>query len=125
MANSFRRFMREITQSRKRRKDRAAVDVDAEGFVFTCRGRSTAMKWQELTKLTAGTYAMMWSEVLFVRIAGTAGEVEFDEFVDGFRNFEAAMLKEFPTVRVPFLALQTNSSRDDRLDLLWQTGDRR
>ncbi len=125
MAGKLGRFLREIGQERRRRKEHAVIDADDEGFVFTRRGERAAIKWSEVTKLMAGTYAMMSGEVLFVRIEGASREVEIDEFVDGFSNFEAVMLKEFPTVRVPFMALQTTSSRDDRIDLLWQTGDLR
>ena len=122
MTSAFQRFMREAKETRRRRRDKATVDLTEDGFVFTCRGQPVAVCWDDVTKLSAGTFAMTTGEVYFVRVAAGAMEVQIDEFADGFAIFERALIERYPQIRERILALQTTASRHDRLVELWAAG---
>ncbi len=119
MTSRFQRFAREIKQARKRKKARETVDVTADGFIFSCRKASDTMRWDDVTKISAGTHAMISGEVFFVLIATKSAELEIDEFAEGFSGFEMALTGRFPAIREKIAALQMSSSRDERLEVVW------
>lgn len=122
MTSRFQRFAREFKQARKQKKERETVDVTAEGFTFARRKGSDMLRWDDVTKISAGTHAMISGEVFFVLIAAKGVELEIDEFAEGFTGFEQALLERFPAIREPITALQTSASRHERLEVVWTAG---
>jgi len=125
MANKFQRLLREIKQTRKRRRERATLDVNAEGFVLTRRHKPVSLKWDEVTEIAAGSLAIFSGEIFYTVVSGDGLRLEIDEFVEGFNNFEAALFRYFPSTRGRFTELQIEAAGDDRLEVLWKSGDAR
>ncbi len=119
MTSHLQRFLREIKEARKRRKDKAAVDLTGNGFIFTRRRQPVCVEWDAVTTLAAGTHAMISGEVFFVQVTTAETVIEIDEFADGFAGFEQALGDRFPGAREGLYALQASTSTHDRLDVLW------
>ena len=122
MTSRFQRFAREIKQARKQKKDRETLDMTADGFIFTRRKASDTVRWDDVTKISAGTHAMISGEVFFFLIAAKGVELEVDEFVEGFNGFEQVLLDRFPAIHEKATALQMNASRHERLEVVWTAG---
>lgn len=125
MTNIITRFIREVMEPRRRRKDHAAIDVSEDGFVFTRRRKPASMKWDGVSEIAAGMRAIISGEIFYAVISGDGQRLEIDEFVEGFSNLETALFQHFPSVRARFTALQVEPAGDDRLEVLWKTGDAR
>ena len=123
MANILQRFIREVTEPRKRRKERATLDVGDAGFVFTRRRTPVSLRWDEITEIAVGMHAIVSGEIFYTAISGAGQRLEIDEFVEGFSNLESALFEHFPSVRARFTAIQTEPAGDDRLEVLWTAGD--
>jgi hypothetical protein len=119
MTSPLQRFAREIKQARKRKKAHETVDVTAEAVTFARRKASDTLSWDDVSRISAGTHAMVSGEVFFVIVEGAGTSLEIDEFVEGYSGFERALVEHFPAIREKITALQTSSSRDERLEVVW------
>ena len=119
MTSAFQRFAREIKQARKRKKAYETVDVTADAIIFSTRKASDTLRWGDVNRISAGTHAMVSGEVFFVIVEGPGAALEIDEFVEGYSVFELALFERFPAIRAKITALQTSSSRDERLEVVW------
>lgn len=125
MANRWQRFWTELRENRKRRKDKPALDVTADGFVFTRRDSQVSVHWGNVTEIAAGTRAMLSCELFYAAISDGGHVLEIDEFADGFNAFEAAVVERWPSLRTQWFALQKAADVRDVRETLWKSGDAR
>ncbi len=120
MANIFQRFFREWAIERRRKAERATVDLKGEEIVYTRRRRPQRMAWKDIVRIDAGVVALVSGDLFKVAIVSEKMRWEIDEFVDGFAALEAEIFKRFPSVHDKWLELHRAHAHRDILETLWK-----
>jgi len=111
IANSWRAY---------RRRGFGTIDMVADGFICSERGRETAIHWNDVTRIEAGLRDLLTIDIFFVVIRAGAHELMIEEFADGFRQLENAIFERWPDVRAQYHALQNGEPHRPRRQTLWQ-----
>jgi len=122
MANVIQRFLREWAIERRRKAERATVDVRDDHIVYTRRRKPLRAKWDEITQIDAGVLALVSGDLFYVAIVANGKRWEIDEFVDGFAALENAIFARFPDAREKWLELHRAHAHRDILHVLWKRG---
>lgn len=120
MPNVMQRFLREWRIERRRKRERATVDLRGEEIVYTRKRKPQRIAWEAIAQIDAGVLAMVSGDLLYVVIAGSNLRWEIDEFVDGFAALETAIQSRYPSVREKWLELHRAHAHNDILVTLWK-----
>ena len=105
---------------RARSRKPGAVDVTPDEVIFS-RGRaSTRIRWDDVVRIDAGVRDSLSIDLFFVAIHSKDAKMTIDEFDDGFRVLENAILERWPQVRARFVALQCGAPHQPFHETLWQ-----
>lgn len=120
MPNVMQRFLREWRIERRRKRERATVDLKGDDIVYSRRRKKQNIAWDAITQIDAGVLAMVSGDLLYVAIVARNLRWEIDEFVDGFAALETAIQSRFPAVREKWLELHRAHAHNDILVTLWK-----
>ncbi|MGH6877515.1 MAG: hypothetical protein ACREHV_09090 [Rhizomicrobium sp.] len=82
--------------------------------------RATQMRWDDIVRIDCGTRDTLSMDLFFVVFRAAATKVTIDEFADGFRTLEHAVLQRWPLMRERWVALQCGPLHQPQLETLWQ-----
>ena len=108
------------TWQHNRRKRGYAIDVTADGFVFTEKQRHTEMRWDHISRIDAGVRNCLTMDFLYVQIFTRQATVYIEELDDGFRLFELALFERWPQIRARWEALLKVQPHEARRETLWR-----
>jgi len=120
MPHVIQRFLREWSIERRRRRERATVDLKGDEIVYTRRRKAQRVAWDAITEIDAGVLAMVSGDLLYVVIVAPGLRWQIDEFTEGFSGLENAVQARFPTVREKWLELHRAHGHNDILVTLWK-----
>lgn len=121
MANAVQRFFREWGIERRRKRERATVDVREDHLVFTRRRKPLRVNWADVSQVDAGVMALVSGDLLYVTISATnVTRLMIDEFVDGFAALENALFARWPQIREKWNELHRAHTHQDILVTLWK-----
>jgi len=120
MPNLIQRFLREWRIERRRRRERATVDLKGDEIVYKRRRKAQHVKWSEITEIDGGVLAMVSGDLLYVVIVAPNLRWQIDEFTEGFAGLETAIHTRIPGVREKWLELNRAHAHNDILVTLWK-----
>jgi hypothetical protein len=88
-----------------------------DGFVLTLRWRENALRWADVDRIDAGIHDCLSFDVLYFELFAGARRLLIEEFDDGFRQFENAILERWPQIREGWNALHNAPAQ---YHTLWQ-----
>ena len=105
---------------RARGRKPGAVDITPDGLVFTRGRNSKRVCWEDVVRIDGGSRDSLSIDLFFVVIHAKDATMTIDEFDDGFRVLENAILERWPQVRERFVALQCGAPHQPLYETLWQ-----
>jgi hypothetical protein len=105
---------------RERSKKPGTVDIVPEGLVVTRGNASTTIRWDDVVEIDGGVRDNLSIDLFFVVIHTKDAKATIDEFNDGFRALENAILERWPGVRDRFVALQCGNPQHPLYEVLWR-----
>jgi hypothetical protein len=117
----WRRIANSLRHSRRRR--RATVDLTKDGFVFSTARTSIEIKWNDIDEIDAGVRDFITYDTFYVVVFANGGSLTIEEFHDGFRQLEHAMLERWPQIKERWQKLFGLPLHEVRYDVLWRRGD--
>lgn len=112
---------RRISNSwRAKRRKSGAIDVLADGFVFTRSGRRQKIGWDEVVQIDGGTRDTISIDLFFAVFHTARGKLALDEYDDGFHPFETAVFARWPQIREQWIALQCGPLHQPQALTLWR-----
>lgn len=103
-----------------RGKKPGAVDLAADGLVFTQGRHKTQIRWDEVTQIDAGVRDTLSIDLFFVVLQTPDAKVTIDEFDDGFRVLEQAIFEHWADLRGRWVALQCGPLHQPHFETLWR-----
>ncbi len=114
------RWRRIANTWRARGKKPAAVDIGTEGFVYKLRRKEVAVRWDDVTRIDAGTRDLLAFDLFFVVFHTAKTRLTIDEYDDGFRGLENAVFERWPQLRERWIALQCAPLHHPQFETLWR-----
>lgn len=105
---------------RERRRKSGAIDLMADGFVFTRGGHKEQVWWDDVVQIDGGTRDTISIDLFFVEFHTAHGKIALDEYDDGFHPLENAVFARWPQIREGWIALQCGPLHQPQSVTLWQ-----
>ena len=96
------------------------IDLLTDGFLVTRGRHKTDVRWDDVVQIDGGIRDTLSLDFLFVVFRTAGGRVMVDEFDDGFRTFESAVLERWPAIRESWVQLQCGPLHQPKYATLWQ-----
>ncbi len=114
-------WRRIVNTWRHNRRNRGyAIDLSADGFVFTIRRRKTPIRWSDITRIDIGLRDCLTFDVFYVEIFTDAASVFVEELDDGFRQFEFSLFQRWPQIRPQWETLLKADASRAQHHTVWQ-----
>jgi hypothetical protein len=107
------------TWNHSQRKRGYWVDITSDGFIVVAKRRRTEMRWDQITRIDAGTRNCLSFDYMYVQMFTHQATVYIEELDDGFRQFEYTMFERWPPIRTQWNELLKAAPYETRHETLW------